>query len=164
LTTALTSHADVVKLAVFGHTHMDELHLLGSRDAGIPVKVVASVSAVSGNLPSFTVAKVAPASAMLMDYTVYEASNMTGVGTTWSKEYAFDDEYHETSFSAAALGDLIGRFRADGEGSSAESRAYQRHFFKGMTGLLPGPLWEGYVCSLDHPTADGFKACVCGGK
>lgn len=164
LSNALASHADVVRLALFGHTHMDEMHLLGSKGAGVPVKVIASVSAVSGNAPSFTVGKVDPSSATLMDYTVYEASNATGVGTTWAKEYRFGETYHEASFSAAALGDLIGRFRADTGGTSAESHAYQSHYFKGLLPFGLGPFWPGYVCSLDHPTADGFKACVCGDK
>jgi sphingomyelin phosphodiesterase acid-like 3 len=164
LATALTSHLDVVRLALFGHTHMDEMHLLGTKGAGVPMKVVASVSPVDGNTPSFTVGKVAPATAMLVDYTVFEASNKTGIGTTWAQEYDFGETYHEASFSAKALDDLIGRFRADTGGASAESQAYQTHFFKGHAPMQLGPLWEGYVCSLDHATADGFKACVCGGN
>jgi sphingomyelin phosphodiesterase acid-like 3 len=164
LANSLTSHADVVRLALFGHTHMDELHLLGSKEAGVPMKVVASVSPVDGNTPSFTVGRVAPASAMLTDYTVYTASNMTGIGTTWAKEYAFDETYGETSFSAEALGDLIGRFRADTSGTGAASVAYQTHFFKGHAPIPLGPFWQGYVCSLDHSTGDGFKVCVCSGK
>ena len=128
------------------------------------MKVVASVTPVDGNTPSFTVGKVAPASATLTDYTVYVASNKTGVGTTWAKEYGFDETYRETGFTAKALDDLIGRFHADSAGASAESQAYQHHFYKGITKSLPGPLWQGYVCSLDHPTSEGFAACVCGGK
>ncbi len=164
LTNSLASHADVVRLALFGHTHMDELHLLGSNETAVPMKVVASVSPVEGNTPSFTVAKVATASAMLMDYTAYTASNTSGVGTTWSKEYGFDETYGESSFSTKALENLIGRFREDTSGTRAESLAYQTHFYKGHAAIPLGPFWQGYVCSLDHPTRDGFKACVCGGK
>lgn len=164
LVNLLTSHADVVRLALFGHTHMDELHLLGSKENEVPMKVVASVSPVDGNTPSFTVAKVAPASAMLMDYTVYTASNTTGVATTWTKEYAFSETYGETSFSSKTLGDLIGRFRADTSGTGAESLAYQTHFYKGHSPIPLGPFWQAYVCSLDHATGEGFKGCVCGGK
>jgi sphingomyelin phosphodiesterase acid-like 3 len=162
LANALVSHADVVRLGVFGHTHMDEFHLLGTGDAGVPVKVVGSVSPVTGNLPSFVVAKVAPTSATLLDYTVYEASNKTGAGTTWTREYSFDEQYGETSFTAASLSDLIGRFRADASGSSDQSKAYQKHFYKGLSLPLPGPFWVDYVCSLDHPSGAGFKGCVCG--
>lgn len=159
---SLTTHADVVRLALFGHTHMDELHLLGSKGAEVPMKVVASVSPVDGNTPSVTVAKVSPASAMLTDYTVYTASNTTGVGTTWAKEYAFGETYGETSFSSKALEDLIGRFRADTSGTGGESLAYQTHFYKGHAPISLGPFWQAYVCSLDHATGDGFKGCVCG--
>jgi sphingomyelin phosphodiesterase acid-like 3 len=164
LANALVGHADVVKLALFGHTHMDELHLLGSGDAGVPLKVVASISPVSGNIPSFTVGKVSPASAMLMDYTVFEASNTTGVDTTWPKEYDFKETYGEAAFSAKTVADLIGRLRADTSGTGTESLAYQTHFFKGHSPIPLGPLWEGYVCSLDHGTAEGFRTCVCGAK
>jgi sphingomyelin phosphodiesterase acid-like 3 len=164
LANALVSHSDVVRLAIFGHTHMDELHLLGNGDAGVPMKVVASISPVSGNTPSFTLGKVAPSSALLMDYTVFEASNATGVDTVWSREYNFKETYGVDAFSAKALADVIGHLRADTSGTGAESLAYQTHFFKGHSPIPLGPLWEGYVCSLDHAKGDGFRTCVCGGK
>jgi sphingomyelin phosphodiesterase acid-like 3 len=162
LSSVLEKNADIVKLAVFGHTHFDELHLLASKGTGVPVKVVASVSPVNGNIPSVTVAKVAPAAAELTDYTVYVASNETGVGTTWTKEYSFDETYHEAGFTATTLADLIGRLHADHDGIGAESRGYQKYYYNGAPITMPGPLWAGYVCSLDHPTAEGFAACVCG--
>ena len=162
LSNVLEKNADIVKLAVFGHTHFDELHLLASKGAGVPVKVVASVSPVDGNIPSVTVGKVAPAAAELADYTVYVASNETGVGATWTKEYSFGETYNEASITAATLTDLIGRLHADHDGTSAESQAYQKYYYNGAPITMPGPLWAGYVCSLDHPTADGFAACVCG--
>ena len=161
LLNALQKHADIIKLAVFGHTHFDELHLLADKGAGVPVKVVASVSPVNANNPTVTVAQVAPTAAQMMDYTVYVASNGTGVGTTWSKEYSFDETFHETAFTAATLADLIGRLHEDHAGTGAENQAYQSHYYNGAKITLPGPLWAGYVCSLDHPTADGFAACAC---
>ncbi len=162
----LQNSADVITLTIFGHTHMDELHLLGTGKSAVPMKVVSSVSPVSGNLPSVTVGSVAPAPAELADYTVYVASNRTGVGTVWTKEYAFDETYHETAFTGAALEDLVGRFRADLPGTSAETQAYEQHFFKGggLAALALGSYWQGYVCGMDHPTAEGFKACVCSAR
>jgi sphingomyelin phosphodiesterase acid-like 3 len=138
--------------------------VLGSKANAVPVKVVPSVSPVNGNAPSFTVARVAPASATLVDFTVFTASNSTGEGTSWAKEYSFGETYHETSYSGASLADLIGRMRADTAGTSAESQNYQRHFFKGVAPIPWELLWQKYVCSLDHPTAEGFKACACGGN
>jgi sphingomyelin phosphodiesterase acid-like 3 len=160
----LGSHADTVKLGIFGHTHMDELHLLRDGSSAVPIKVVASLTPVSGNLPSFTVAMVDPTSATLTDYVVYEASNATGIRTTWSKEYDFGESYHEASFTPGPLSDLIGRLRVDVEGAGAESRAYQLHFAKGAGGKKLSSSWSGYVCSLDNATAQGFKACVCGAR
>jgi sphingomyelin phosphodiesterase acid-like 3 len=167
LADVLESHADVVTLAIFGHTHMDELHLLQANDAakgtGVPIKVVSSVSPVDGNLPSVTVGRVLPASAQLVDYSVFVASNATGVSTTWAKEYSFDETYRETAFTAASLEDLIGRFRADLPGVTPETQAYIQHFYKGggMPALALGQYWQGYVCSMDHPTAASFKSCAC---
>jgi len=159
---ALASHADVVKLGLFGHTHMDEMHLVGDKGADVPLKVVASVTPVDGNAPSFAVGKVSPASATLVDYTVYSASNFTGEGTTWSREYKFGETYHEANFTASSLEALIGRFHADKDGSGAESKAYMKYYFKGGDNSELAPFWQGYVCTMDHTTAAGFKGCVCG--
>ena len=175
LTDLLESHADVITLAIFGHTHMDELHLLEAQNpikdpskdtakgAGVPMKVVSSVSPVDGNLPSVTVARVSAASAQLVDFSVFVASNATGVAATWAKEYSFDETYHETAFTAPALEDLIGRFRADLSGTSTETQAYEQHFYKGggLPALALGRYWQAYVCSMDRPTAKGFKGCLC---
>lgn len=84
----IAANAEMITLGIFGHTHMDEFHLLKSKSGAVPIKVVASVSPVDGNLPSFTIGTVNLASAKLADYVVYEASDSTGVGTQWSTEYA----------------------------------------------------------------------------
>jgi sphingomyelin phosphodiesterase acid-like 3 len=162
LSDLLEKNADIVKLAIFGHTHLDEMHVLGPKGAGVPVKVVGSVSPASGNKSSVTVGKVAPAAAVLMDYAVFVASNDTGVGATWTKEYSFGETYHETGFTAPALADLIGRLHADHAGTGGENQAYQSHYYNGAPVTMPGTQWAGYVCSLDHSTAKGFSACVCG--
>ena len=162
LTTLITAHAATIKLGIFGHTHMDSFHLLESQSDGVPIKVVAAVSPVDGNLPSFTVGKVDLSSATLADYSVYEASNDTGLGTQWSEEYDFDRTYHEQSFTPSSLSELIARLRTDKEGRSAESRNFQTHFLKGSSPKKLSPSWKGFVCSLDNPTAVSFKACFCG--
>jgi sphingomyelin phosphodiesterase acid-like 3 len=161
LSTALTTHADIVRLALFGHTHMDELALLGTAASGVPVKVIASVTAVSGNTPSFTVSQVQPSTATLMDYSTYIASNQTGNGTKWDLEYRFGETYHEPSFTPSSLDELITRFSADASGTTAESQAYATHFFKGAPISELAPFWSGYVCSMNHATASDFKSCTC---
>jgi sphingomyelin phosphodiesterase acid-like 3 len=162
LANQLTANADEIKLGIFGHTHMDEVHLLRGDRGGVPIKVVGSVSPVSGNLPSFTVGTVETTEATLTDYTVFEGSNASGTGTQWKKEYSFDLAYDEAAFSPASLSDLIVRLRADPTGTGKDSRAYQTHFFKGGTDAKKlSPSWPAYVCSMDNVTGKSFSQCVC---
>jgi sphingomyelin phosphodiesterase acid-like 3 len=166
LADALTRNAGLVRLGIFGHTHMDELHLVGTKEAGVPIKIVASVTPVSGNQPSFTVGKVAPGTSTLEDYSVYMASNGAGTETAWSLEYSFDQAYGEPAFTPSSLGELIARFRADPASATPPSQAYESHFFKGsaLASLALAAYWPGYVCSLDNSTPESFKACACASK
>lgn len=161
LTDVLAKHADVVRLAVFAHTHSDEVRLLGSeKGARVPVKMVGSISPVNGNRPTFTIAQVDAATATMKDYTVYEASNATGIDTTWSRENSFDETYHAAEFSAAALSNLIDQFRTDPGSEKPLSRAYEENFTPGMFPVL-ALAWPQYTCALEHTTAESYKACSC---
>jgi sphingomyelin phosphodiesterase acid-like 3 len=160
----LTENSDVVRLGIFAHTHMDELRLLepedGARGGAVPIKMVASVSPVNGNHPSFTVAQVDTASATLRDYMVFAASNLTA-NATWSKEYDYAEKYEATGFSSGALKKLIGEFHGDPNATTQASRAYIGNFFVGDSTSLIKPLWPQYVCSLSNTTAKGFVKCIC---
>jgi sphingomyelin phosphodiesterase acid-like 3 len=164
----LVEYADVVRLGIFAHSHMDEIRLLkadgnalqGSSDKGVAVKLVPSISPVDGNNPSFMVAQVNPVSAFLWDYAVIAASNQTGIGTTWSREYDYVQAYRADQFSPVELEKLIGEFRQDRRGTTAESEEYIRDYFVGGAPELK-PFWPQYVCSMANHTAKGFAACVC---
>jgi sphingomyelin phosphodiesterase acid-like 3 len=165
----LMRYADVVRLALFAHTHMDEMRLIAPEGAvhnasahAVAVKLVPSISSVDGNNPSFMVARVDPITAVMRDYEVIEASNQTGVGTTWSEEYDYKQTYGEPAFSPAAVGALIAEFRSDPKAKRDISQAYIRHYFKGDAAWALTPFWPQYVCSLDRTTARGYAACVCG--
>ena len=124
----LADYGDVVQLAIFAHTHMDEVRLLtpAKTDAvqkPVAVKMVASISPIDGNNPSFTMATIDPAHAILEDYRVIAASNQTGVDAKWSEEYDFAKAYHEPAFTAAALENLIGGFKTDPRHRRARARA-----------------------------------------
>jgi sphingomyelin phosphodiesterase acid-like 3 len=163
----LVDYGDVVKLAVFAHTHMDEVRALkpengkGVANEGVAMKMVSSISPINGNAPSFTIAQVDPASAGLVDYRVFTASNSTGVDTTWKEEYDWGKTFHENAFSAASLGKVIAGFKADPEGKTDMSRAYMHHFFSGNDSPLLGLVWPQYVCGLWNDSAEAYKACVC---
>jgi sphingomyelin phosphodiesterase acid-like 3 len=161
LAEVLGRYADVVKLAVFAHTHMDEVRLLPAASGpGVPVKVVSSVSPINGNAPSFTVARVDPATAELRDYQVFAASNATGMDTAWKQEYDWDKAFHASAFNAAAASQEIAGFAADADAKTEPSQAYIHDFTVGASPLL-SLVWPQYVCALENDAAEAYKACVC---
>jgi sphingomyelin phosphodiesterase acid-like 3 len=166
LAEVLAANSDVVKLAIFAHTHMDELRILkvenGAEAAGegVAVKMVSSISPINGNAPSFTVARVDARTAGLKDFRVFAASNATGLDTVWHEEYDWGKTYGAAEFSAAAVSKVISGFEADPDAKTEASRAYIDNFYVGSSPLL-GVIWPQYVCALRHDSAQAFKACVC---
>ena len=168
----LGRNADIIRLALFGHTHADEMRLLSPESnstmpsaqpaLGVPLKGIASITPINGNRPSFTLAAIDPTSANLVDYSVFMASNSTGVGTAWSKEYTYSATYHEPAFDAASLANLISGFQSDPTAKTTTSQAYVRNYFPGAPSAALQFVWPQYACSLDHDSAAGFSACACG--
>jgi sphingomyelin phosphodiesterase acid-like 3 len=172
LAEVIEGSSDTISLALFGHTHADEMRLLANSGAtqpaggagpGVPLKSVASISPVNGNHSTFTIARVDPTTATLDDYTVFEASNFTGIATTWSAEYTYSTAYHQPAFNAAAVSTLVSGFQTDTSASSPASQAYLRNYFPGTPdlGLVLQAFWPQYACSLDHDSAADFTACAC---
>ena len=165
----LLANADEIRLAIFAHTHMDEMRLLRPENSTnretpkemIALKMVPSITPVHGNAPAFMVGVVAPATATLVDFTVFDASNMTGIDATWSKEYTYSQAYHETAFAPLQLEHLVGEFKDDPGAKRSASQAFIRYFYAGDNSGLIKPLWPEYVCSVDHVTGEGFRDCVC---
>lgn len=165
----LADFGDVIKLAIFAHTHMDEIRLLepahasaqSSTRPGVAVKMVPSISPVDGNNPSFIVARVDPSSAILADYAVIAASNKTGLDTTWTKEYDFDQTYGQTAFSARPVASLIAGFASDPAAQTESSQAYLRNYFVRDLSLVLKAFWPQYVCALQNDSAAGYSVCSC---
>jgi sphingomyelin phosphodiesterase acid-like 3 len=180
----LARNSDIVRLALFGHTHSDEMRLLTpSNDGlagteatpapaegkkvsvpmpgGVPLKIVSSITPVNGNRPTFTLASIDPSTATLVDYTVMMASNLTGIDTTWSPEYTYSTTYHQPAFDSASLGTLMTGFQADSTAQTSASQAYLRNYFPGDASSVIKFAWPQYACSLDHDSAADFTGCVC---
>jgi sphingomyelin phosphodiesterase acid-like 3 len=162
----LADYGDVVQLAIFAHTHMDEVRLLIPAKAAVAqkpvaVKMVASISPIDGNNPSFTMATVDPAHAILEDYHVIAASNQTGIATEWTEEYDFAKTYHEPAFTAAAVENLIAGFKTDPAAQTSASKSYLRYYMTGEDMRMLALIWQPYVCSLTNTTTDVYRECVC---
>lgn len=172
LATALAENSDIIPLALFGHTHSDEIRLLSPADlapqhmphaqtAGIPAKIVPSISPINGNLPAFIVAKVRPATAVLQDYTVIEASNRTGLETTWKPSYTYSARYHQPAFDSASVASLINDLHLDRALATPASQAYVGSYTAGVPSPILQLVWYPYTCALSHTTSKSFAACAC---
>ncbi len=166
----LAANADIVTLGIFGHTHSDEMHLLtadppGVRAGnafGVPLKTVASITPINGNHPTFTLARINPATATLTDYTVVMASNSLGDSTTkWNDEYTYSTAYREPAFDGASLASMIAGFQADPMAQTAASQAYLRNYFPGDASALLRLVWPQYACSMNHDSGASFAKCAC---
>ncbi|MGD1063388.1 MAG: metallophosphoesterase [Terracidiphilus sp.] len=162
----LAGYGDVIQLAIFAHTHMDEVRLLNPANVDaahrpVAVKMVASISPIDGNNPSFTVATVDPVHAILEDYRVIAASNQTGIATEWTEEYDFAKNYHEPAFTAAAVENLIAGFKTDPAAQTSASKSYLRYYMTGEDMRMLALIWQPYVCSLTNAATDAYRECVC---
>lgn len=157
LGTLLSEYPETVRLAIFGHTHSDEVRLLGA----VPAKVVGSVTPINGNVPSFTVGEVSTKSSALVDYRVLVAANRSG-GGPWTEEYSYDRQFGAEAFSGATVRAQIAAFRKDRDGIEPMSEKYQQDFFPGGTSPL-GLVWPQAVCALGNFTAAEYRGCLCGG-
>jgi len=169
LSDTLVDFSDVVQLAIFAHTHMDEMRLLRpdsnsiqqTSQKSIAVKMVPSISPIDGNNPSFTVVRLDPVSATLKDYKVIAASNQTGVEASWSEEYDFAHTFHQGEYSSATLHTLVDGFRADPGALTPASQGYIRDYFVGNRSLELTAFWPGYSCAISNHTAESYQKCVC---
>jgi len=177
LAETLAANADIIPLALFGHTHDDELRLLAPESAstaashpqslGVPLKVVSSITPVHGNRPTFTLAKVDPSTSTLIDYTVIKASDPTQSPIAWSPEYTYSTAYSEPAFDPASLTALIAGFQADPAAKTSASQSYLRAYFPSDgaaatdNAAVISAAWQPYACSLTHDSAKSFAACAC---
>jgi sphingomyelin phosphodiesterase acid-like 3 len=166
----MAKYADVIKLGVFGHTHMDEMRLFGgSVDSGhltgpegkVAIKMVPSISPIAAFVSQFVVAKVDTMASQMVDFTVYSASNITGVDAVWSKVYTYGETYQETEFSPKALDRLIEGFEADSNAQDPKTVSYVRHIVGSEKALLLRSLWPRYACVMAHHSAQAYAACYC---
>jgi sphingomyelin phosphodiesterase acid-like 3 len=159
----LAEFGDVIRLAIFGHTHMDEMKMIENpQGVGVAAKLVPSISPINGNDPAFVVGQVSTQTATLKDFMVYAAANAQG--TAWAREYSFSEVFNLPEFSAVTVRDLTSKLIADKSGEGETSRAFERHFLVGggaFAELGLQRLWPAYSCSLQNMDAESFRSCMC---
>jgi sphingomyelin phosphodiesterase acid-like 3 len=176
LVDVLTDFAADIRLAIFAHTHLDEMRLLqaGSatatpnadepiKPAWVAAKLVPSISPINGNNPTFTLADIDPKTATMKDYRVFSANNKTGIAAKWSEDYRYSVAYHSTGFTPEEVARLMEKFGADKQGETPESQEYESNFMPGggLKSLAIRLVWSEYVCSIRQNTVAGFRDCMC---
>ena len=168
LTDVLARHADVVRVMVAGHTHVDETRVFGGDEGAgrFAVKGVPSVSTVSGNPPAFLTASVDPRTGVMLDYALHTASSgvagTPAAGLTWHTAYDFRTVYGEAAFTPAAVADLAQRFAAQKPADDQAIANYQNYFAGfGLRRLALQAVWDQYVCHMQHDDPKAFAACTC---
>ncbi len=169
LADALLDYADTVRLALFGHTHMDEIRLLhrdadGTPTATVPAKLVPSVTPFFSNHPAFLVATVDPQTAVLKDWRTIVSPGAEGSTPPWAEGYRFTIAYHLPDFSAASALKLADTFTADKLGQSPQSTTFRQHFYAGDVGLYAlglAQIWPAYACSIRNHRPSAVHSCIC---
>ena len=128
--------------------------------SAFPLKSFRPSRPSTATAPSFTLATINPVTATLVDYTVIQASNPTGIDTTWAPEYTYSAAYQQPAFDSAALTALIAGFAADPIRKTAASQAYLATTSRRRLRMLQ-LVWPQYICSMDHDSGAAFAACAC---
>ncbi len=165
LVDVLTDFAPDIRLAIFAHTHNDEMRLFQSADGSALVagKLVPSISPINGNYPAFTLAEVDPKTAILKDFRVLASDSKTGVAAKWAQTYKFSTAYHASAYTPATLATILKTFRADAQSEKPESNAFEQNFMVngGLRSLAIRLVWPQYVCMMQNNTPAAYKTCIC---
>ena len=177
LADTLLDYPDIVRLALFAHTHMDEIRLLhrtpesetdaGTQvagDAAIPAKLVPSVTPYFGNHPAFLVAEIDPRTLILKDWQAFVSPSSDGSAAPWPVAYRFSTAYGLPDLSAASAQQLADGFTADPSGKAPRSHTYRDHFYAGDIGIYAlglAQVWPAYACAVREDRPDAFHDCLC---
>jgi len=140
-----------VRLALFGHTHMDEWRVFGD----VPVRISPALSPGSGNRPSFTIAQISVDGGM-NDYSVISYNSAAG---SWDQDHGFSQSFGRTGFNAENL-DLINNNINNEFGE--DFLKYNKNYSTGGAPSMPD--WTSWVsnfrCAFSSLEEREFAQCV----
>ncbi len=175
LADTLMDFADIVRLGLFAHTHMDELRLLrrpaAKDDKGadvpagtVPIKIVPSITSFYGNHPAFLVAAIDPKTLLLEDWRTVVSPDAAGSAAPWPETYRYTAAYNLPDFSADSAATLADGFTADPDGKAPRSAFFRDHFYAGGMGLYAlglQQIWPAYACAVRETRQANFHNCLC---
>jgi len=154
------AYADVIRLHLTGHTHMDEFRVYDTGGSGVPDVGVPAVSPVFGNNPGFASLRLDP-SGNVLDYTAYA---FTGAGAPpqpgasgWITLFDFGTLYRQSAITGAAIDGAAALIASD----STVRAAWELNYAGGRPGQDPtSQNWKGYWCAIRNLEPATYAACM----
>jgi sphingomyelin phosphodiesterase acid-like 3 len=169
----MSQFADVIRLGIFGHTHMDEIRVLegtgSARGWSIPIKIVPAMATGGGNASSFIAARADPRRGIVTGYDVYAASSIGNDAEHWYEEYRFGAAYGVPDFSGKSVSMLVRALVRDRGASSNNAISYMKYFSPGVQGgfdsrfdsLSRVTAWDNYSCLINISEPNKYLSCAC---
>ncbi|HEV7590807.1 MAG TPA: metallophosphoesterase [Longimicrobium sp.] len=154
------AYADVIRLHLTGHTHMNEFRVYDTGSGGVADVGVPAVSPIFGNNPGFVSMRLDPTGKAL-DYTAYA---FTGAGSPplpgaggWVALFDFGALYRQSAVTGAAMNSAAALIASD----STVRAAWERNYAGGRTGQNPTSAnWQGYWCAIRNLEGPAYAACA----
>ncbi len=161
-------YADVIRLGVFGHSHMDEMRLFG----GVEDKVGTRGRCLSRwcrrclrwlrlSRSSWWQRWIRPRRGWWTSRCM-RVRTLRVRGRSGLRRIRTTRRIIRRSFRRRRWTPLIRGFEADRKVERPASVAYLSHVVGGEKALMLKSLWPKYACVMEHHSAAAYKACVCG--
>lgn len=153
-------YRDNLAIIYAGHTHMDELRLVGtegSESSGVPVLVTSSVSPLFGNNPGYKALEGYQNGPDIYDY---QAHTMLIDGDTpkFERVYGFREQYGVGSPDSSGLDSLYNLMHL---GDESLISAYKLHYYGGSSNTpINDNNWPVYLCGIKTMTVQEMLDCV----
>lgn len=154
-------YRDVVKVALAGHTHMDDFRVVSDRGEPVTaVRISPAVSPLFGNHPSYTVFRYSRPHGDIADYSTYSLSNRgkSAENSAWTRLYSFGATYGYPDFTPKSVYALVNQIHTDG---GAPRKSYVDNFAAGATSPITPNTWNTYSCAQLALAEPQYGACRC---
>jgi hypothetical protein len=156
-----SSYRDVLKVAIAGHTHMDDFRVVIDRDRpALAVRISPAVTPLFGNHPAYTLFEYDRAGGAIEDYATWSVDNRSHAADAhaWKLLYRFGAQYGYRGFTPENVLALAKTLRTD---EGALKRAYENNFAAGGKSPVTDANWLTYSCAQVVLADPQFAACRC---
>ncbi len=153
----LAEYSDVVRVGIFGHTHMNEFRVAGNRQQSVPIQVVPAISPIYGNNPAFLVAQVSPRFS-IANYQAWRlAIGDAPALAKWGEEYDFGQIYGPGGLTGTHLLQTSSQLTKDPQ---LRSKYFLYLGSESARIVAPPAMQSEYLCILTNLTPESALACV----